>query len=474
MAEDPWQLVAELQATVAKQAKLIDKLTVEVTDLKARAGMNPRNSSKPPSSEGYAKPSPKSRRVRSGKKPGKQPGAPGKHLPRRDVPDKMATHEPEACSGCGEHLGGAPLVGEISRQIFDIPPGALSCVEHVSRRRRCSCGTETSGEFPPFVSAPTCYGPNMRAYVCYLVTRQHIPIGRVAELLGDTYGATVSTGTIVAMVNEGSEMLDEFLANLTAGLGGSPVVCADETGLRVEGKLHWVHSASTDWFTHYHVDTKRGVDAMGNAGILDLLTGVLVHDGWTPYRHYTSLDHQLCNAHHLRELQAATETGGQPWAADMATLLCETWEQVLAAKAAGATALSADQIANIHVAYDRIIVAGHLTNVAPAPTGKRGRPKRSKSANLLVRLDTYRDDVLRFTTNFDIPFDNNLAERDIRMVKVHQKISGGFRTLGGAVSFLNLRSYISTANKQGTSALTALNHLFAGTQWTPAIPAAGP
>lgn len=448
---------------------------VQVAELKARVGMNPRNSSSPPSSEGYSKPSPKSRRVRSGKKPGKQAGDPGKHLPRRDTPDRMVTHEPDVCSGCGDSLDPtSPLVGESSRQVFDIPPVALSCVEHVARRRHCSCGTDTSAEFPPWVSAPTCYGPAMRARVCYLVTHQHIPFARVAEMLAETYGATISPGTIVTMVNEGSTMLAEFLADTTAKLGGSPVVCADETGLRVAGSLHWVHSASTGWFTLYHLDTKRGVEAMTNAGVLELLTGVLVHDGWTPYRHYTQLEHQLCNAHHIRELQAATETGVQPWAADMAGLLSATWKTVLAARADGATELSADQRHNINADYEAIVAAGWTANPEPAPTGKRGRPKRSKSANLLLRLDTFRDDVLRFTTNFDIPFDNNLAERDIRMVKVHQKISGGFRTTEGATAFLNLRSYASTARKHGISALTALDHLYTGTTWAPALPAAGP
>ena len=314
----------------------------------------------------------------------------------------------------------------------------------------------------------------MRAQVCYLVTYQHIPIARVVELLTDTYGATISVGTIVAMVNEGSNMLADFLAGLSDSLGEAPVVCADETGLRVDGKLHWVHSASTSLFTYYHVDTKRGVEAMTTAGILDQLTGVLVHDGWTPYRHYTNVEHQLCNAHHLRELQAATETGEQPWAAEMATLLSETWQQVIAAKTAGHTTLPADQLKIVNTAYTQIILAGHHTNPDPAPTRKRGRPKRSKSANLLHRLDTQRDDVLRFTTNFDIPFDNNLAERDIRMVKVHQKISGGFRTRQGATAFLNFRSFLSTANKHGISALTALTHLYTGTTWAPALHAASP
>ncbi|MBK6968300.1 MAG: transposase [Candidatus Microthrix sp.] len=324
------------------------------------------------------------------------------------------------------------------------------------------------------MSAPTCYGPAMRAHVCYLVTHQHIPIARVAEHLKETYGTTISPGTIVAMVNEGSNMLAEFLADTTAKLGGSPVVCADETGLRVAGSLHWVHSASTGWFTLYHLDTKRGVEAMGNAGILDLLTGVLVHDGWTPYRHYTELEHQLCNAHHLRSFRPppkpVSSRGPPTWPA-----CSPTPGKPCSLRWPPGTPLSPPPRSRPSTPT--------TTRSSPPDTtrtpnrrrpGTRGRPKRSKSANLLLRLDTFRADVLRFTTNFDIPFDNNLAERDIRMVKVHQKISGGFRTREGATAFLNLRSYLSTARKHRISALTALDHLYTGTTWAPALPAAGP
>jgi len=182
---------------------MIEKLSVEIADLRARLNMNSRNSSKPPSSDGYAKPTPKSRRQRSGKKPGKQPGDPGHHLAQRSDPDMTQTHTPTTCGGCGEDLSDTEVSGVIVRQVFDLPPVALFCTEHRAEQKRCSCGAKTTGPFPREATAPACYGPALRAYVCYLVTRQHLPIARVAELLRDTYGASISTGTIISMVQPG-------------------------------------------------------------------------------------------------------------------------------------------------------------------------------------------------------------------------------------------------------------------------------
>lgn len=481
MAEDPWQLVADLQAEnaglraiIAEQAKLIDKLMDEVTELKARLAMNSRNSSKPPSSDGYAKPAPKSRRTRSGNKPGKQPGDPGRHLSQRDIPDATTIHTPTTCEGCGNDLSNAEVTGTIRRQVFDLPPVALFCTEHQAQRRRCSCGTTTTGLFPPEATAPACYGPALRAYVCYLVTRQHLPVARVAELLADSYGASVSTGTIIAMVREGATMLDSFLAQVKDLLVGSAVVHADETGLRVDSGLSWVHSASTNALTLYHLDAKRGRAAMDTMGVIEHLQGVLVHDGWTPYRTYTNVTHALCNAHHLRELDAVTETTSQQWASDMAGLLAHTWQSVLDAKADGRDRLDDTELDQIRQTYRTIIAAGHAANPPPAPTGKRGRPKRSKPGNLVLRLDHFADDVLRFATDFNVPFDNNTAERDVRMIKIAQKISGGFRTSDGAQAFLAFRSYLSTATKQGINLLDALQQLFDATPWTPTVQPAGP
>jgi transposase len=242
----------------------------------------------------------------------------------------------------------------------------------------------------------------------------------------------------------------------------------------VEAKLNWVHSTSTEALTLYHLDQRRGTAAMDAMGVLEHLKGVLVHDGWVPYRKYTQVSHALCNAHHLRELEAVAETPGQPWAADMITLLSDTWQLVLTAQADGRCALSDDELGRIHTAYRAILEAGHTTNLPPPPTGRTGRPKRTTAANLLSRLDVYQDDVLRFAHDFRVGFDNNLAERDIRMVKVQQKVSGGFRSFEGAEAWLAIRSYLSTAAKNGVNRFDALQRLCLGDPWMPAALPAGP
>jgi len=470
-------LVAANRLLQQQHAELVDRiglLEARIVDLEARLRSNSSNSSKPPSSDGYAKPAPKSRRRRSGRLPGKQPGAPGQHLAQVADPDVVVTHSPQRCRDCGDALSSAPVTGVVRRQVFDLPPTALVATEHVAEQRRCRCGTETSAAFPAEATAPACYGPGLRAHVCYLVVRQHLPVARVAELLRDAWGAPVSTGTVVAMVREGAGRLETVLAAIRDRLAGSDVVHADESGLRVQARLNWVHSTSTDTLTLYHLDPRRGTAAIDAMGVVEHLTGVLVHDGWVPYRRYTNVTHALCNAHHLRELDAAAETGTQPWAADMTALLSSTWQLVLAAQADGHCALRDDELARIRTAYRAIIAAGHTANRPPPLTGRKGRPKRTKAANLLLRLDTYDDDVLRFAHDFRVKFDNNLAERDIRMVKVQQKVSGGFRSFEGAQAWLAMRSYLSTAAKNGVNRFDALQRLCVGHPWTPATLVAGP
>jgi transposase len=451
-------------------------LTADNARLRARLGINSKNSSKPPSSDGYAKPAPKSRRRRSGKKPGKQPGTPGKNLAPLADPDEINDHTPDHCEGCGDDLSDSPVTGEVRRQVFDLPPVVVATVEHRAQRKRCHCGHETTALFPPEATGPTCYGPNLRALVCYLVVRQHIPIKWVAELLADGYGIPVSTGTIMAMVHEGAARLDAFLASLRDQLARSDVVHADETGLRVEASLYWVHSASNAELTLYHLDKKRGTDAMDAIdamGVLEHLSGVLVHDGWSSYRKYTEVEHALCNSHHLRELDGVAEVEGQGWARDMVALLADTWHRVLDLKETDATSLSATELASIRTAYDAIIVAGHVANPAPPPSGKRGRTRRTKAVNLLGRLDLYADGVLRFTTDFRVSFDNYEAERQVRMVKVQQKISGGFRTKAGATAWLAVRSYLATVMKNGQNPLGALRRLMVADPWMPPVADSG-
>ncbi len=471
----PGDLEAEfvrLRAIVADQAALIERLLAENAELRARLSSNSKNSSKPPSSDGYAKPAPKSRRTRSGKRPGKQPGDPGRHLAAVTDPDAVVTHTPSCCRRCGHDLGDAAVIGDVRRQVFDLPPAAaVVVVEHRAERRRCGCGADTTAGFPGEATAPTCYGPRLRALVCYLVVRQHIPVARVAELLADTYQIPVSTGTIIAIVRDGAGMLDEWLTSITADLAAADVVHVDETGLRVDASLFWVHSASNPHATMYHLDRRRGTTAIDTMGIIANSHGTIVHDGWAPYRSYTGVTHALCNAHHLRELDAIAALDGQQWATDMIALLADTWHHVLDTRATGASTLNPQALADIRAAYTTIIAAGHAANPPPPSSGRRGRTRKTKAANLLARLDRYADDVLRFTGDFAVPFDNNEAERQIRMVKIQQKISGGFRTATGATAWLNLRSYLATALKHDINPLAALQQLTHNNPWTPGPPA---
>ncbi len=468
--------LATLEATVLA-------LTADNAQLRSRLGTNSRNSSKPPSSDGYAKPAPKSRRVRSGKKPGKQPGDPGKHLAQVADPDLVVDHHPDHCGECGGSLASAPVTKVITRQVFDLPPVVALVTEHRCERRRCRCGAETAAPFPAPATGPACYGPNLRALICYLVVRQHLPIKRVAELMRDAYGIPVSTGIIVAMVSEGAERLEDFLSSLRDQLRSADVVHADETGLRVAASLHWVHSVSTQDSTLYHLDARRGPTAIEAMDILAHLRGVVVHDGWLPYRtfaHHDEVEHALCNAHHLRELDAVKDTKGQEWARDMVAFLADTWHRVQVAKADGATSFGPDELASLRAAFFRILEAGHAANPLddPEPTPAdllmtRSRPRRSPAGNIVRRFDKFPADVLRFATDFRVPFDNNEAERQVRMVKVQQKISGGFRTTSGATSWLALRSYLATVMKQGQSPLDALRRLALGDPWMPAINGSG-
>ncbi len=457
---------AELEALVVSQAALIAELRAQVCELEAGLSGNSRNSSRPPSSDGYAKPKvdrkKRSLRERSGRRQGGQEGHEGARLDRVAVPDEHVWHPPERCDGCDGDLADAQrLDGGECRQVFDLPEGALlRVVEHVAGWRRCVCGVVTAGRFPAGVGAPTQYGPKLRALGVYLCVFQHLPYDRAAQLLGDLAGAAVSTATLAAWVAQAAKGLCDFDERLRELLIASPVAHFDETGARIAGRLGWVHSASTDRLTRYTAHPKRGGEAIDAAGVLGAFEGVAVHDGFTPYRSYDGADHALCNAHHLRELQAAEEAG-HTWPLAMSALLCDTNELVEAARAAGQDRLGVDALGNLADCYEAIIAMGHDEH----PGIEKG--KRTKAHNLLVRLARDQADVLRFAYDLRVPFTNNQAEQDIRMVKLQQKISGCWRTPEGAERFLAIRSYTSTARKHGLRALDALGRLAAGAPWLP-------
>lgn len=307
----------------------------------------------------------------------------------------------------------------------------------------------------------------MRALLTYLVVAQHLPIERASEVFAECCGINVSSGFATSLMGEASVALGEFVTATRSALHESPVLHLDETGARVAGRLGWVHSASSTTLTSYLFHRRRGRVAIDEFAVLPGYRGVAVHDGWTPYRRYDAT-HQLCNAHHLRELRAAAEDG-QSWAEELAALLLTTHERVEAARIAGRTALPARTRHSLARRYDELITAGYAANPPPVRTGQKGRPSRTKPANLAHRLDVYRDDVLRFAIDFSSPFTNNLAERDLRMVKLQQKISGCYRTEAGATNYLTIRSYVSTVRKQGVNVLGALRDLFEGQPFMPGV-----
>jgi transposase len=445
------------------------RLRERVAELERRLGQNPRNSHRPPSTEGYDKPAPRSRRERGDRRPGGQPGHEGTTLGQADTPDEVVRHRPATCAGCGASLVDAPVASTEARQVFDLPPIALRVVEHVLEHRRCGCGQVTMADPPAGVGAPAQYGPGVRALATYLLAGQHLPLARTAELLSELVGAPVSQGSLGRWYADAAAGLDPFLDAVAAGLAGAAVVGADETGARVDGGLAWIHAARTDTLTLYTVSASRGVAAMRAAGVLPALgpDAVLVHDFWGPYWTFDVV-HAVCGAHLLRELAAAADVAGQSgWANGMDRLLREINRTVAAARDTGADGLAARLLASYRRRYAELIDAGWAANPDHRPGG--GQRRRPKHVNLLDRLDSHRDEVLRYAADLRVPFTNNGSERDVRPMKIRLKVAGCLRTMPGADALCRLRSYLSTARKQGQSAFAVLRMLHDRDPWLPAI-----
>lgn len=468
--------IAERDARIAQLEGKLERMLALLLEARARLSKNSRNSSKPPSSEGLSKPpadkkkNKRSLRRPSGRKPGGQEGHEGAHLQRAEVPDDEIAHEPECCDGCGGTLRDAERLSEReeSRQVFDLPEQiALQVIEHTALRRLCEgCGKLSAGRFPVGVDAPVSYGPRIRALAVYLHVFQHLPYDRARQLMLDTFRADISTATIKAWVDRAGGGLSDFDEQLRKLLLHEPVVNFDETGARIAGQLGWVHSASTEKLTRYTVHAQRGVQAMNCAGVLPDFKGIAVHDGWKPYQNYEQATHALCAGHHLRELLAASEAG-QGWASQMSALLLGANETAQRAQAA----LSQQALSDLQARYRAVIALGYEQNPGLAADAHK-RIKRTDAQNLLLRLDQREHEALRFAHDLRVPFTNNLAERDIRMVKLQQKISGSWRTDGGAQRWMAVRSYISSARKQGQRPLEVLAKLASGEPWMPA-PAPG-
>ena len=431
-------------------------LRAEVGELRRQLGKDSSNSSKPPSSDGLKK-KPRiagSLRGKSGKRSGGQVGHKGDTLKRVETPDRIERHTASVCRCCLGVLTGAMQTGVEKRQVFDLPERLIEVTEHQASIYCCAaCGGETKADFPAGVAAPAQYGERIRAAAVYLNVQQLIPEDRVAQTMSDLFGAPLlCPASLTAWVSDKAAALAPVTARIAALAAVAPVRHLDETGFRIGGKTQWLHTVSSESLTFYRVSETRGAVPQ------DLQGGVVVHDHFKPYYGLTGVAHAYCNAHHLRELKALIEFDAEPWAKDMRDLLVEANDAVRRARRQGATALAPPALRRFVARYWEAVRAGLAFHRALPPLKQcaKGRTKRRPGHNLLERLKTYKDDVLRFLSDFTVPFTNNLAEQDLRMMKVKMKISGGFRTFEGASRFASLRSLVSTARKRGWNILQAL------------------
>jgi transposase len=469
-------LFAQLETRLKKQDALIRQQDAKIQALEerfavleGRSRQNSSNSSKPPSSDGYSKPSPQSSRISTGRRPGGQKGHPGSTLKAVAKPDQVVVHPLQLCLGCHHSLGRQPILGHEKRQVFDLPNLRFLVTEHQAEIRYCPfCRCQMTASFPPEVQAPAQYGHRLLAWWTYLKVQQLLPLERICQMTADLFRVQVSEATLQSALQAAASKLEGFEAKIKSLLQQAPLAHADETGLRVTGQLHWFHNLSTPLLTWYGVHPKRGGKALESFGLLKRFTGRLIHDCWAPYFALKRCLHGLCNAHLLRELIFLQEVESQPWAGEMHALLMEMYLFVTRRKQF-VSKLGSKQKAWWHNRYRTLLRKGWAANPARAPSAQpsRGRPKKTKAQNLLCRLQQHENSVLAFLDDFRVPFTNNQAEQDLRMVKVQQKVSGTFRTLQGALVFARIRSYVSTVRKHQRDVFGDMVRLFQNKPFIP-------
>jgi transposase len=447
------------QKIIEQQEERIKAQEERIQELEGIIKKDSHTSSKPPSSDGYAKRVNKQRK-RSERNPGGQRGHEGNTLRMVENPDKVVVHRVERCRRCGRSLRAKSVVKYDRRQVFEIPALKVEVTEHRAEIKACDrCGKVSVADFPKDITHKAQYGERLKAYAVYIKNYGLLSYERAAELFEDLFSVPLSAGTLVTVDRNCAERLEEVEQRIKKNVLDSPVVHFDETGMRVEGKLQWLHVASTKELTYYAAHEKRGKDAADEICLLPQYRGRAVHDGWKSYFNY-GCEHALCNAHHVRELRFIFEQYEQKWAREMKELLLEIKENRDKTKRGR---FDPETIRRYEKEYRKIVAAGVRANPPPvhhSGGGKRGRKKKSDALNLLERLKQYERETLAFMYDFSVPFDNNQGERDIRMMKVQQKISGTFRSSEGARTFCRIRSYISTVKKQGMNVISAIHDAF--------------
>ena len=444
-------LICEDKGLSAATKSIVEILILIITLLANRLSLNSTNSSKPPSSDPNRKKSLK----KTSRKAGGQKGHVGETLRQVDDPDIIEIIEIDRRK---LPAGRYRQIGFERRQVFDIDISRV-VTEYRAQILADESGKQFVASFPKIVSKAVQYGTGIKVQSVYMSQFQLIPYDRVRDYFADQLHIPLSAGSIFNFNQEAFDLLAGFEDRVKAELALSAVAHADETGINIGGERHWLHGMSNDAWTYYGVHKKRGTIAMDAIGILPVFKGILCHDHWKPYFTY-DCTHALCNAHHLRELTRAYEQDNKKWAKKMKRLLEDIHQSVIDAGGA----LESDESQRYRLKYRAILRQGERECPEPAKTekGKRGRVRKTKSRNLLERLRDFEQETLRFMDTAAVPFSNNLGERDIRMTKVQQKISGCFRSMNGARIFCRIRGYLSTCRKHGVSSSQALNLLFNG------------
>ena len=460
-----------LQQRISEVTEEVSQLRAEVKTLHERLAKDSHNSHQPPSSDRFAR-QPRSLRQKSEKKPGGQAGHDGSTLAFSSSPDVIQVYAVQQCAHCQQDLTAVHARWMDRRQVVDVLPVQVQVQEHRVEHKVCPrCQSISSAAFPKEVRAPIQYGPTIGAIAVYLVEQHCLPLARACEVMEDLLGVRVSEGCVCELIARCAANLSEVESQVKAALREAAVIHQDETGVYVAGKRVWAHVTSTATLTHYHIHPSRGQRALEAGGILPDFSGTCVHDGWGAYWRY-GCAHALCNVHLLRDLTFLAEEQGWWWAARLKALLLDMKAAADQARAQGQRFLHPLEVVDWQAQYLCLLDEGDQAHPrATAPPHARGRIKQSPARNLLDRLRKDQQAVWAFLEDVRVPFDNNQAERDLRMLKVQQKISGCFRSWTGAHAFARIRGYVSTLRKQGLPLLEALRATLLGQPLLPSFQA---